>query len=118
MMLLQQVPVTHLSTAHQHGTSEQRNANHAEAEIAGSADAHVELQTAHDFDDGAPADGGDCCSQSVDYVSTPNTAISAMTVHTSVAVLQPFVDRSSVRFAATTAPPQSRSLTELSLQQV
>ncbi|WP_411699563.1 hypothetical protein [Conyzicola sp.] len=117
MLVLQQVPVSHLA-AHEHGVSDQQHAHHSEAETSGSPVAHVELETAHDFDDGEPADTRDCCTQTVEYVSAPTTVVPALTVHPHAAAVPRTAENSGISLAATAAPPHSRSLIQLSLQQV
>jgi hypothetical protein len=114
MVTLQQTPLAHLSNAHEHGVSEQ----HAESVVVGSTDAHVELESAHDLDDGDPSDVTDCCVQTADYVSTPNVAIPALTVQPDGAASLMVVDDPNLRTPATTVVPQAPSLTELALQQV
>jgi hypothetical protein len=114
MVTLQQTPLAHLSDAHQHGASEQ----HAESVALGSTDAHIELESAHDLDDGNPSDVTDCCVQTTDYVPTPNVAIPALTVQPDGAASLMVVDYPNLRTPVTTVAPQTPSLTELSLQQV
>jgi hypothetical protein len=114
MVTLQQTPLAHLSNAHGHEVSEQ----HAESVAADSTDAHIELESAHDLDDGNPADVTDCCVQTTDYVSTPNVAIPGLTVQSDGAASLMVIDRPNLRTPVMTVPLQTPSLTELSLQRV
>lgn len=123
MVGLQQSPIAHLASAHERGATAEHVA-HETPESAFGASEHIELESAHDFDDGNPADATDCCSQTLNLISTSSPVIS------SPAVIAPNV-RAAGSFgdglapsldvraaAATSAIPRAIALTELSLQQV
>jgi hypothetical protein len=109
MIGMQQVPVAHLGMTHSVAS---------EHEHTVETDAHIELESTHDFDDGDPAAPAECCSQTADYVTTVTSVTVAVPVaiETTVALAVRYLD---VRvWAAAGPPPMAPNLIQLSIHRV